>query len=338
MSNVLVLGGTSWLGGVVVADAVAAGHDVTCLARGESGEVPAGARLVRADRSSADGYAALPASERWDLVVDVARQPGHVRGAVRALGDRTDNWVFVSSCSVYARHDEHGADEGAQLLPALEGDEGTMEQYGEAKVACEQAVTAARGEAALIARSGLIVGSGDLSERFGYWPGRFALAAADGSPVLVPERSDRPVQWVDVADLASWLLTAGLAGVTGTMNAMGPSRPMQEVLAAAAQAAGFDGATVPASDEALLAAGLEEFMGPRSLPLWLCDPAWQAFLDRDTSAAAAAGLACRPLSDTMADALEWERTLGLARTRTRAGLDRDAELAVIASMTDGSPL
>jgi len=336
MSNVLVLGGTSWLGGVVAADAAAAGHDVTCLARGESGAVPAGARLVRADRSSPDAYAALPASERWDLVVDVARQPGHVRGAVRALADRADNWVFVSSCSVYARHDEHGADERAGLLPALEADEGTPEQYGEGKVACEEAVTAGRGEAALIARSGLIVGSGDLSERFGYWPGRFALAVADGRPVLVPERSDRPVQWVDVSALASWLLTAGLSGVTGTMNAMGPSRPMQEVLDAAAEAAGFDGATVPASDEALAAAGLEEFMGPRSLPLWLSDPAWQAFLDRDASAAAAAGLAPRPLSDTMADALAWERALGLERTRAKAGLDRDAELGVIATIADRS--
>jgi nucleoside-diphosphate-sugar epimerase len=333
MSNVLVLGGTSWLGGVVAATALAAGHDVTCLARGESGGVPDGAALVRGDRSSPGAYAALPASAHWDLVVDVARQPGHVRGAVRALADRADGWAFVSSCSVYARHDEHGADESADVLPALEADDATPEQYGEAKVACERAVAAGRGGHALIARSGLIVGSGDLSERFGYWPGRFALAAQDGQPVLVPSSSDRPVQWVDVSDLAHWLVSAGLAGVVGTMNAMGPATSMREVLESAAAAAGFEGETVPASDDALSAAGVEEFMGARSLPLWLRDPDWQAFLDRSSAAAQAAGLSARPLAATMADTLDWERQLGLDRTRSRAGLDRATELALIADLT-----
>ncbi|MGN6743756.1 MAG: NAD-dependent epimerase/dehydratase family protein [Amnibacterium sp.] len=78
--RLLGLGGTAWLGGTVAADAVARGHDVVCLARGASGSVPPGARLVVADR---DDPAALDAvrQERWDAVVDVARQPGHVRRA-----------------------------------------------------------------------------------------------------------------------------------------------------------------------------------------------------------------------------------------------------------------
>ena len=336
MSNVLVLGGTSWLGGAVAATALSAGHEVTCLARGESGEVPAGARLVQADRSSPTAYEALPASAHWDLVVDVARQPGHVRGAVEALGDRADGWAFVSSCSVYARHDEPGADESAALLPALDGDEGTPEQYGEGKVACEQAVLDGRSGCALIARSGLIVGAGDRSERFGYWPGRFALAAADGGPVLVPANADRPVQWVHVSDLADWLVRAGLGGVTGTMNAMGPTTSLRHVLDTCAKVAGFDGEVVAASDEALVAAEVEEFMGARSLPLWLHDPGWRAFLDRSAEAAKRAGLAGRALEDTVADALEWERTLGLDRPRPRAGLDRDAELALIATLRPDS--
>lgn len=333
MSNVLILGGTSWLGGAVAATALSAGHDVTCLARGDSGEVPDGARLVRADRSSPTAYAALPQAARWDLVVDVARQPGQVRGAVEALGDRTDGWAYVSSCSVYARHDEPGADESAVVLPALDADEGTPEQYGEAKVACEQAVLRRRAGQALIARSGLIVGSGDPSERFGYWPGRFALAASDGSPVLVPEDAERPVQWVHVSDLAGWLLSAGLAGVTGTMNAMGPTTSLRHVLDTCAAVAGFEGEVVTASDDALVESGVEEFMGPRSLPLWLHDPGWQAFLDRNAEAAHRAGLPTRPLQDTVVDALEWEQSLGLDRTRPRAGLDRDVELALIDSLS-----
>lgn len=283
-----------------------------------------------ADRDDPGAYAALPSRAAYDLVVDVARQPGHVRGAVRALAERASTWVLVSSCSVYARHDEPGADEHAGLLPALDGDVAAPEEYGEGKVACEEAVAEVRGGSALIARSGLIVGHGDPSERFGYWPGRFALAAEDGGAVLVPSRLDAPVQWVDVVDLASWIVRAGLAGTTGTLNATGRPTTLGAVLDAAAEAAGFDGERVPVDDDALARAGVEEFMGARSLPLWIRDPAWRAFLDRSAEAALAAGLAPRALSATMADSVAWERELGLSRTRLRAGLDRDVELGIIA--------
>ncbi len=332
MSHVLVLGGTSWLGGAVASDALARGHDVTCLARGASGGVPRGARLVRADRRDHGAYAALPASASYDLVVDVARQPGQVRGALDALADRVGHWAFVSSCSVYARHDEPGADETADLLPPAADDPVTPEQYGEGKVACERAVLDRLGPRALVVRSGLIVGHGDPSERLGYWPGRFALAARDGGPVLVPDTADRRAQWVDVLDLAAWVVSAGLAGTSGALNAMGRSEPLGGLLDAAAAVAGFEGRRVVVTDEALLGAGVEEFMGPGSLPLWLADPAWRAFLDRSAAAAHARGLTTRPLEDTLADALAWETTLGLDRNRSRAGLDRPTELAVLAGL------
>jgi 2'-hydroxyisoflavone reductase len=329
MGSVLVLGGTSWLGGRVATLARDGGHDVTCLARGVSGTPPDGVRLVHGDRDRPDAYAGLPAGAAWDLVVDVARQPGQVRGAVTVLSDRAAHWAFVSSCSVYAHHDTAGADEAAELLPALQSDEARPEEYGEGKVACEQAVAAVRGEDALIARSGLIVGRGDLSDRFGYWPGRFALAAQDGGPVLVPERTDRPVQWVHVDDLTAWLLRAGLSGTTGAVDAVGAPTTLAAVLDASADAAAFSGDRVAVSDEHLVSAGVEEFMGERSLPLWIADPAWRAFLDRSGAAARERGLGARPLAETVADALAWERTLGLDRARTRAGLDRGDELALL---------
>ncbi|MEO9067939.1 MAG: NAD-dependent epimerase/dehydratase family protein [Caldimonas sp.] len=357
MARILVLGGTSWLGGMVAAEAVRRGHDVVCLARGEAGGAPEGTTLVPADRDRPDAYTALanglagmnPSGRAtaqaaasgtirtaddadFDLVVDVARQPGHVRGALAALSERAASWVFVSSCSVYARQDEHGADESAQLLPAAPGDLVTAEQYGAGKVACEQAVTTARGSNALIVRSGLIVGGGDPSERFGYWPSRFALAADDGGPVVVPAHIDRPVQWVDVVDLCAWLLTAGLAGVTGIVNAMGPAVPLGAVLAQAARTGQFGGEQITVDDAGLVAGGVEEFMGPRSLPLWLHDTGWSAFLDRDCTNARQLGLRQRPLGDTMADALDTEQRLGLSRRRERAGLDRDIELELVADL------
>ncbi|WP_353511442.1 NAD-dependent epimerase/dehydratase family protein [Intrasporangium sp.] len=332
MASILVLGGTSWLGGAVAARALALGHEVTCLARGESGQAPEGARLVSADRTHPGAYEALPARDSWDLVVDVARQPGQVRSAVAALAERSAHWAFVSSCSVYARHDEPGADESAALLPALDSDEATPEQYGEGKVACEQAVLKGRGGRALVARSGLIVGGGDPSERFGYWPGRFAQARQDGHAVLVPDCPDQRIQWVDVVDLAAWLVSAGLSGTTGVHNAVGPAVTFEHVLDTAARVAGFAGEVARADGDTLARLDVQEFMGPRSLPLWLRDPDWQAFMDRSGASAAAAGLAPRPLEDTVADSLAWEQTLGTARKRSRAGLDRVDELAMIESL------
>lgn len=327
--SILVLGGTSWLGGELVRVAMTAGHEVTCLARGESGGVPDGAQLVRGDRSKPDAYAGLPAAVRWDLVLDLTRQPGHARGALQALSDRADHWVVVSSGSVYADHSVIGGDLSTPLLPAFEGEESEPAQYGGAKVACEAAVTAYRQEQALIARSGLIAGRGDRSDRFGYWVGRFALAQQDGNPVVVPETIDQPAQLIDVADLAQWLVRAGLDGATGVVDACGARRTLREVIDVARDVAGFTGEVVPVSDERLLAAGIEEFMGPTSLPLWLHDPEWMGFSARDAESAERAGLLSRDLAETTRAALVTERELGLDRTGRRAGLDRPDELALV---------
>lgn len=334
-ARILVLGGTAWLGAAVARHGLAAGHEVLCLARGVSGAVPEGARLVVGDRSTPSAYDALLAHLRGgslDLVVDVSRQPGEVRGALDALADRAGAWAFVSSGSVYADHSVVGGGIGGvelPLLPALEGDTGTAEQYGEAKVACEDAVRARRGAQALVARSGLIAGYGDPSDRFGYWVGRCALAAQDGGPLLVPASLGQGAQVLDVLDLAAWLVDAGLAGATGTVDAYGPRHTLGEVVDLAADVAGFTGERVPVTDEQLRAAGVEEFMGPRSLALWLADPQWLGFAAHEDVSARRASLVTRPLAETTRAALEWERELGLARTGRRAGLDRADELGLL---------
>ncbi len=299
--RLLVLGGTAWLGGEVAAEAVRRGHEVVCLARGESGGVPDGARLVRADRDRADAYEGV--GGHWDAVVDVARHPGHVRGAIAAL--EADRYLFVSTGNVYADHGPLHQDEDAALLPPLEGDRmASMEEYGAAKVACEQAVVAGYGEQGLVARAGLIGGPGDTSGRSGYWPWRFAHPSGDA--VLVPDAAGRSSQLIDVRDLAAWLLRAAEQGIGGVLDAVGPEITLGEHLETARAAAGSAAGLALAPEAWLAEQAVEEWMGPRSLPLWLADPDWQGFTSRSGAEARAAGLTHRPLADTLRDVLAWE--------------------------------
>ena len=329
----LVLGGTAWLGREVVASALASGHDVTVLARGESGPLPAGATAVRADRADLSVYDRV-ADRDWDAVIDVARQPSHVRGALSRLGDRAASWVFVSSASVYAAHDRPGADEGDALLPPHDGDAEDQEAYGERKVSCEAAVLEAVGERALVARSGLIAGPGDHTDRTGYWPLRFAHPASPDGAVLAPD-SPLPTQVVDVRDLAAFLVRCAEQRSAGVANVAGPVRPLEEHLAVAREVAGHRGEVVGVAPEWLERHGVEPWMGERSLPLWLPLPEYAGFMARSTAVAERLGLRCRPLEETLADTLEWELRHGPGRPR-RAGLSPSDEVALIAEARDGS--
>jgi nucleoside-diphosphate-sugar epimerase len=299
----LVLGGTAWLGRAVSAAALEHGHEVVCLARGTAGPVAEGAVLLTADRDRPGAYDGI-ADERWDVVVDVARRPEHVAGAIAALA--VDRYVLVSTGNVYADPaTPHLGEEAALLDPDAEpADPG--EAYGMGKVACERTVLDAFGDRALIARAGLIGGPGDPSGRSGYWPWRFAHPSGDA--VLAPDAAGRPTELVDVRDLASWLVRAPEAGIGGVFNAVGEEVAFGEHLALGRRVADFRGAVALAPEAWLLDHEVEEWAGPRSLPLWLADPGWQGFAARDGSRARSAGLTHRPLERTLRDALAWEET------------------------------
>jgi len=330
--RILILGGTAWLGSTIATAAMHHGHKVTCLARGESGPVPTGIRFVRGDRSRPDAYADV-AAEDWDVAVDVSRQPGQVAEAVRALSDRTGSYIFVSSGNVYADAATPGQDESAPLLAALPGDVmESMESYGEAKVACEDRVRGGFGaDRSLIVRAGLIGGPGDVSDRSGYWPLRFSEpAGADGS-VLVPDSPGLLAQLIDVRDLAEWIIDAAEDGTTGVFNATGETVTLTEHLAVARAVAGHTGPIVTAATQWLLDHEVGPWSGPRSLPLWLPLPDYAGFSARDSSAARAAGLVTRPLADTLADTLRWERRRVPEGPR-RAGLADADEAALLAEL------
>lgn len=318
MRRVLVLGGTGWLGREVARSAAAAGAEVVCLARGESGSVPEGARHTGADRRLPGAYDQL--TGEWDEVIELAYDPELVAPALDGLAERASHWTLVSTVSVYARNDEPCADESAALVEPRD-----LTQYPEAKVAAEQVSAARIGDRLLIARPGLIVGPGDPSDRFGYWPARLER----GGRVLVPTTIDRCVQVVDVADLAGWLNRSGRDRLTGVVNAVGAVHSMDEFLRDACAVTHFEGELVSVDDQTLLAHDVRYWAGPRSLPLWL--PASDgAFAQRDGSSFLATGGIVRPLHETLTRTLDDEITRGIDRTR-RSGLTAEEESAVLSN-------
>ncbi|WP_347107666.1 epimerase [Paenarthrobacter sp. S56] len=329
--RILVLGGTAFLSAEIARQAVAAGHAVTCLARGTSASAPDGVTWVRADRAGgAAAFAGLGGP--WDEVVEVSRDPVQARVALDVLGKGARHWTFVSSCSVYADHSVPGAAEDAGVLePLPEGEAGTPETYGEAKSAIEGMTLESAGEKAHIVRAGLIGGPGDTSDRYGYWPARFALNA---DPVLVPDTPELATQIIDVRDLAAWILRASGQGLAGTLNALGNVVPFKDYIAGSRRLAGATGAPVLVPEAWLVEHGVQHWAGPDSLPLWL-PPGHEGFQARSNNAALARGMVLRPWQDTLRDTLSDERRKGLGRDR-KAGLSPDTERRLVALFRAGA--
>ena len=294
--QLLVLGGTRFLSRETATQAVARGWDVTCACRGESGPVPDGATHLPWDRN--DDVPAAIRGRTWDAVIDVTRLPSHARRAVEATADA--HWVFVSTISVYP--DNSSPAMGPLAEPITEDVDLAVdpEAYGGMKVACEQTVRA-RAASSVIVRPGLIVGPGDPTGRFAYWPQRLSR----GGEVLAPGRPDDAVQVIDVRDLATWLLDLAEAGTTGTFDAVGQPTPFAELLAGVAAGVGSpDPDLTWVESEFLDAQDVEPWAGEGSLPLWLPRPEYDGMLAHDPGPAVAAGLRLRPVAETAPDCLD----------------------------------
>ncbi|THV31451.1 NAD-dependent epimerase/dehydratase family protein [Glycomyces paridis] len=326
--RVLVLGGTVYLSRTLARLAVERGHRVTVAARGTSGEPPEGAEFARIDRASPEGLEALRGRD-FDAVVDVARVPAQVGPVLDLLADRVGHWSFVSTISVYARNDVVAPDLLEPTAP--DSSEPAVEFYGASKVACENLVREKAGAKALVTRPGLIVGAGDPLDRLGYWP----LRLAEGGEVLAPGDPARPVQWIDVADYAAWLLDAAESGLTGTFDAIAEPVGMGAFLdgiAEALQGIGvLDGPPrlTWTPQEFLTEHGVNPWAGPDSLGMWLPTPDYDGHC-RPAARAVAAGLRPSPLGETIE---RWWRANAEA-PQLKAGLSREKEGAVLGAWHD----
>ena len=335
--KLLVLGGTKFLGRAVVDAAVAAGHEVTLFNRGQldPSAFPFLEQL-HGDRTTAEGLAVLR-GRTWDAAIDTAPYlPRDVRAMACSLS--VSHYTLVSTISTMASHAPFGQDEDApiaQLTPEQEKEVDRLsadgpipaaklgEFYGPLKARCEEAARETFPDA-LIVRPGLIVGPHDPTDRFTYWPVRFMR----GGDVLAPGKADRQVQFIDVRDLAEWMVR--MIGRGGTYLATGRGLPFFTVLDACAKVARERGAPesriVWVDDAKLVEAKVGAWM---EMPLWIpaSDADHAGFMTEKIDRALAAGLTFRPLEDTIRATLDWNATRPSDAPRAAGlGLEKEARL------------
>ncbi|MEU8298526.1 NAD-dependent epimerase/dehydratase family protein [Micromonospora sp. NPDC048909] len=329
--RLLVLGGTGFVGGATVAEGLRRGWSVTVFNRGMHGTVPAGVHRLRGDRTAPDGLAALTGGE-WDLVVDTWDGAPRLAGdAARALAGSVGHYVYVSSGSVYAEPVEPGSDEDAPLVEAAaDADDG---DYPRNKSGAERALREVLGERVLLARAGLILGPGEDIGRLPWWLGRIAR----GGDVLAPGPVDLPLQYIDVRDLAAWLLDAGAWGRGGAFNVVSRTghATMAELLDACVAVTGSDARLRWTAPEPILAAGVVPW---NDLPIWVpLGHEYRWLQERDVERAHTAGLTCRPLAETVTDTWRWLGEVGTVPpragrpARSPVGLDPTREAALLAA-------
>ena len=297
--RILVLGGTRFAGRAIVETALGRGDTVTMFNRGRSnpGLFP-GVETVTGDRTA--DLSPLDGRE-FDAVIDVAcYAPETARLSAEAFKDRTGRYVFVSTVSVYASQATTEAQlEDAPLAQLKPDATDFAENYGANKALCEAVIREVYGNRALIGRPGLISGPHDPTDRFPYWPRRIAR----GGRVLVPGDPTDLTQVIDARDLAAFLLDGLHRDRSGVFNLTGNPRPFGILLDLCRGATYSDADLVWIDSERLVAAGVNPDEG---IPLWIAEPGYEAFNDVDSSRALAAGLVCRPITETIRDTLAWD--------------------------------
>ena len=321
--KLLVIGGTKFVGRASIEHAVEQGHEVTIFHRGQT--EPEGLPDVEHVHGDRDGGLDVLAGRSWDAMLDTsAYHPRAVRELGAALDGAVGHCSLVSTISVYAEIPD-GADEASPIAqpPFPDTEEVTWGTYGPLKAACEQAAREAWGERCLIVRPGYIVGPHDPTDRFTYWLRR----VSQGGEMIAGGPPQMPLQYIDVRDLAAFLVERTEARDGGLYVAVGPGAPTTwgETLETAREVAGSD-ASFAWIDQAFADQQLGE-QRPMLLPMW--DPDEVAAHRMSPARAVAAGLHHRPIAETFAATMEWDAARGTPPLQ--AGLDSQREEELLRS-------
>ncbi|NOK17523.1 NAD-dependent epimerase/dehydratase family protein [Corallococcus carmarthensis] len=331
--NILILGGTKFLGPALVQAAQARGHTLTLFNRGKTnpGLFPDVEKLQGdRDPNKGEGLKAL-AGRKWDAVIDTSGYvPRIVKASAGLLAPNVGQYVFISSVSVYkevAKKDINESDAVATIQDETVEDIGEG-NYGALKALCEQAAEAALPGRTLNIRPGLIVGPDDGSDRFTYWP----LRVAKGGEVLAPGDGEDPVQVIDARDLAAFIIrnverrTMGIFNVTGPVQTMKMKGMLEDIQKVTGGDARFTWVDATFLDQ-------QKVTSFGDMPGWVPRAGPEGGLGAVSIARATqAGLATRPLTDTVRDTLTWFRALPPDRQeKLRAGLSAEREKEVLAA-------
>ncbi|GAA4787913.1 SDR family oxidoreductase [Streptomyces ziwulingensis] len=328
----MLLGGTEFVGRAVVEAALGRGWEVTVFHRGRHAPPP-GVRSLHGDRTAPDGLAAL-ADGTWDAVVDTwSAAPRAVRDAARLLRGRAGRYVYVSSCSVYAWPPRAGYTEDAEPVADASPDADATEYARDKRGGELAAVDAFGADRSLLVRCGLILGPHENVGRLPYWLNR----AARGGDMLAPGPRELPLRYIDVRDLARWILDAVREERGGPYNLVGPAglATMGELIDACVRTTGGTARPHWLDPETVLGAGLEPWS---QLPVWTPPDSelHDALHSADVTRALATGLDCRPVTETVTDT--WRRLRESGGTPPRRpgrpplGLDEETEARVLAAV------
>jgi 2'-hydroxyisoflavone reductase len=326
--KILIMGGTGFLGPHIVETATKHGHTLTLFNRGKThpGLFP-NIEQLHGDRKKED--LKVLEGRKWDAVIDTSAYiPGDVVRSATLLAPNVGEYLLVSTVSVYAKLDKPGMDESAALATTTDPDaeKVTNENYGALKALCEQAAEKALPGRSIVIRPGLIVGPGDSTDRFTYWPVRVAR----GGEVLAPGSPKDFTQFIDARDLADFIVHCVEKKTFGTFNAdaQAGSITMGRLLDTCKSVSKSDAHFVWAD---------ADFLEKQKVEGWSDMPAWVpakgddgGFGQVSAAKAKAAGLKYRPLADTVADTLAWFKTEPAEhQTKLKAGITPEREAEVL---------
>ncbi len=324
--KILILGGKKFLGIALVEAMLERGHTPVLFNRGQTNPelFPKVTNLI-GDR---DGGLDALKRRKWDAVIDTSGfVPRIVRQSAQMLSGKCETYVFISSVSVYA---DYRTPDIAETYPLAQLEDPTTEDYtgdayGALKALCEYEIQQAFDGRVLVIRPGLIVGPNDPSDRFSYWPWRVSL----GGQVLAPSPPSANLQFIDVRDLAAFIIKQIEAKSEGVYNVTGPRKPATfgSLLVACREASLSDASFVWADEDFLLNEGVKPWS---DLPLWVptTDPAFAGFYNININKALKAGLAFKPLSQTVSDTLHWLKNRPGSR-KLKVGMDIATETELL---------